>query len=436
MPTCALVTLGCKVNQYDTQAIREAMARMGYEEVDASAAADLYVVNTCCVTRESHRKSLQHVRHIARARPDAAIVVTGCAVESDADAFRAIPGVRHVLGNDAKARLAETLAGSEDIGSLFSEEKTPDVVAPAWPPISRFAGHTRAFVKIEDGCNDFCTYCIVPYVRGRVRSRPPDEIAEEVRRLVGNGYLEIVLTGIHLGAYGLETDGAWGLVPLVERLLATPGLRRLRLSSLELREVTDELVQLVAGSGILCPHFHIPLQSGDDEVLRAMGRRYTAGEFLARLDAIRARICEPAVTTDVIVGFPGETDEQFRRTIQVARRAAFTRMHVFPYSDREGTTASAMAGKVPGATIAARRQEMLAVASELMAAYHRRFLGRTVEPLVETRRDPRTGLLCGYTERYVRTFFDGPDELRATIAPVRVTAASAGGVRAERHAQA
>ncbi|HUT36011.1 MAG TPA: tRNA (N(6)-L-threonylcarbamoyladenosine(37)-C(2))-methylthiotransferase MtaB [Planctomycetota bacterium] len=444
MPRCAFVTLGCKVNQYDTQAVREALARLGYEEAPPAAQAELYVVNTCCVTRASHAKGLQAIRRIARQHPDACIVVTGCSAETDAAALREMPGVRCVLGNDAKPLLAQLIAQLPDKlppGSspapFFHPSIHPPIqpssptTAPPWPAISSFAGHTRAFVKIEDGCNDFCSYCIVPHVRGRVRSRPPDDVVAEVARLVANGYLEVVLTGIHLGAYGLDTQGAWGLVPLVERLLATPGLRRLRLSSLELREVSDGLIALAAASPIFCPHFHIPLQSGDDDVLRAMSRRYTVADFLRRLAAIRARIAEPAITTDLIVGFPGETDEQFRRTVEVARRAAFSRIHIFPYSDRPGTPASAMPGKLPWETIRARREEMKAVAADLMAAYHRRFVGRTVEPLVESERDRRSGLLAGYTERYVRTLFAGPDELRGTIAPVRVTAATAAGLRAE-----
>ena len=423
MPGVAFITLGCKVNQCDTQAIREALARRGFTEVAPEAHADLYIVNTCCVTRESHRKSLRHLRRLVRDHPEAAVVAVGCGVDADPEAFAAIPGLRAALGNDDKPRLPQLLA--EALGAR------PDPAPPpAWPPISTFAGHTRAFVKIEDGCNDFCSYCIVPHVRGRVRSRPPDEVVDEVRRLVANGHLEVVLTGIHLGCYGEDSGGAWRLVRLIERLAAVDGLRRLRLSSLELREVTDELIDLVAASPVLCPHLHIPLQSGDDAVLRAMRRRYTAADFLGRIDAIRRRIDEPALTTDAIVGFPGETGAQFRHTLDVARAAAFTRMHVFPYSDREGTTASEMDGKLPAQVIDARRHELLAVASDLAAAYHRRFIGREVGVLVEHRRDRRTGQLCGYTDRYIRTYFDGPDRLQGQLVIVRAEGAAPRGVEA------
>jgi len=421
MLRCAFVTFGCKVNQYDSQAMRETLAQLGCAEVTAEA--DLYVVNTCCVTRESHRKGLQAIRRIARAHPAACIIVTGCSAETHAEMLRDLPGVLCVVGNEGKARLAEILA-EHGLGPRPAG-------AAEWPTITRFAGHTRAFVKVEDGCNDFCSYCIVPHVRGRVRSRPPDDVAAEVARLVANGYLEVVLTGIHLGAYGLDWGGEPALASLVRRVLATPGLRRLRLSSLELREVSDELLELVAAAPVLCPHLHLPLQSGDDEVLRAMNRRYTAADFLRRLDAVRARIAEPAITTDVIVGFPGETDEQFRRTLALCRQAAFSRLHVFPYSDRPGTAAATMPGKLPPDVLRARREEMKALAADLMAAYHRRFVGRAVEPLVETERDPRSGLLVGYTEHYVRTLFPGPDDLRGTMATVHVTAASAAAVRAQ-----
>ncbi|MBL7223310.1 MAG: tRNA (N(6)-L-threonylcarbamoyladenosine(37)-C(2))-methylthiotransferase MtaB [Candidatus Brocadiae bacterium] len=424
MPTFALLTFGCKVNQYDSQAIREALARRGYTEAADSASADLYVVNTCCVTAESHRKGLRQVRRLARRHPQASIVVTGCSVDADAEAIRKMPGVRCVVANDEKPLLDAIVAGQADTASAAASP------APAWPAVSAFEGHTRAFVKIEDGCDDFCSYCIVPHVRGRVRSRPPDEVVDEVRRLVANGYLEVVLTGIHLGAYGKETHGEWALLPLLEQLVGIPGLARLRLSSLELREVRDELIAFVAASDALCPHFHIPLQSGDDAVLRAMNRRYTAADFLARVEAIRGRLPDAALTTDVIVGFPAETDEQFRNSLATARRAAFSRMHVFPYSHREGTAAERMDGKLPKDVVDARRHAMQAVAAELAETYHRRFVGRDIDVLVETRRDRRTGLLCGYSARYVRAFFQGGDELMGSIVRVQATDADARGVAA------
>ena len=429
MPTVAFVTLGCKVNQCDTQALREALARQGFTEVAATEDADAYVVNTCCVTHESHRKSLRHLRRFVRDHPRAVVVAAGCSVDAYPADFGRIVGLGAAVGNDAKPVLPDTLARALSL---------PDAIADAspWPAISRFAGHTRAFVKIEDGCDDFCAYCIVPHVRGRVRSRPPDEVVAEVRRLVANGYREVVLTGIHLGCYGQGAGGRSALLPLVERLVATPGLRRLRLSSLELREVTDPLIDLMAASPVLCPHLHIPLQSGDDRVLRAMSRRYAAADFLARIDAVRARIAEPALTTDVIVGFPGETDPQFRRTLDVVRAAGFTRIHVFPYSDRPGTAAAALSGKLPKAVVDARRHELLDLARELAETYHRRFLGREIQVLVEGRRDRRTGLLCGYTERYVRAYFDGADAHFGHLVTVRVTGAEPRGVTGEARPEA
>jgi len=325
--------------------------------------------------------------------------------------------------NDGKPRITALVAEAMGQGA------TPQT--DACEGISSFEGHTRAFVKIEDGCNDFCSYCIVPHVRGRVTSRPPDDIAAEVERLVHHGYVEIVLTGIHMGCYGLDSGGKWQLVPLIERLVATPGLRRLRLSSLEVREVTDDLLDLMAASPVLCPHLHIPLQSGDDDILHAMNRHYTAAEFLDRIAAMRARIAEPAISADILVGFPGETDAQFRHTIDVVRAAGFTRTHVFPYSDRPGTPAATMDGKVAPPVIKARRTELLAVGADLARAYHERFVGREIEVLVEHTRDRRTGHLCGYSERYVRAYFDGPDALMGTLARVRVLRVTPRGVAAE-----
>jgi threonylcarbamoyladenosine tRNA methylthiotransferase MtaB len=381
--TFAFVTFGCKVNQYESQALRERFARKGLLEVEAEAGADLVVVNTCTVTEEATAQARRTVRRLARRHPFAEIAVTGCAAESHREDFLGLPGVRRVAGHAEKALLADDprLRPEDTAPSIFDLE------------ISRFDGHTRAFLKVEDGCDLRCSFCILPQVRGGPRSRPLESAVEEAKRLVGNGYRELVLTGVHLGAFEP------GLAELCGRLLAVPGLARLRLSSLEANELTDELIGLMASEPRFCPHLHLPLQSGDAGVLRAMRRRYSPEQYAAACGRVAARVPEPSFTTDVIVGFPGETEEAFGNTLDVCRRIGFSRIHVFPYSRRRGTDAARLPD-LPSRTKKERRRRLEALGAELADAYARRFLGREVEVLAE-----RGG--GGYTERYVKARVPG-----------------------------
>ncbi|MBM4050989.1 MAG: tRNA (N(6)-L-threonylcarbamoyladenosine(37)-C(2))-methylthiotransferase MtaB, partial [Planctomycetes bacterium] len=367
MKTCIFITLGCKVNQYETQALREALRGRGYVEAAPGQRADVCVINTCTVTQTSDDKCRQAIRRAIREHPGATVVVTGCYAEAEPEALRRIEGVAVVVPQHDKGRLADIVEGlpqrsrrqtTQHEGHEAHEEKHEDhEVGPSalmsLPvlrglrvsgelSISGFEGHTRAFLKIQDGCDARCSYCIVPLVRGPVRSRPLEAIQREAERLAANGYREIVLTGIHLGAYGRDTGGRPGLCDVIEGLLDVPGLERIRLSSIEVNEFTDRLLALAVGSSKLCPHFHFPLQSGDDEILRAMNRTYTAAEYLSVLDRARARIERPSFTTDVMVGFPGEGERHFQNTLDVCRRAGFSRMHIFPFSPRPGTPAATM----------------------------------------------------------------------------------------------
>ena len=431
-PTCALTTLGCKVNQYETQAIREQLLAAGYDEVRFRERADVYVINTCTVTGHAEEKCRKRIRRAVRLNPDAAIVATGCYAHADPDALRSIEGVTHVIPKSQAGRIAGILEGkeppcTEGLGPDHRESFS-DTLGLS---ISRFAGHTRAFLKIEDGCDAFCSYCIVPHVRGPVRSRLLEDVAAEARRLVENGHIEIVLTGIHLGVYGRDLGMPDGVLRAAEALLAIDGLRRVRLSSMEVNEVSDALIDLAANSDRLCPHFHIPLQSGDTDILRAMNRSYTPDEYLATLDRVRAKIENPSFTTDVLVGFPGETEEQFENTLAVCRRAGFSRMHAFPYSARPGTPAAELPHPCSHDVIRERERRTIELADDLALAYKRPFVGRVVEPLVESRRDRDTGRLCGYTERYMKVLFEGPDALMNRIVPVRVQEATAPALHAE-----
>ncbi len=420
--TCRLVTLGCKVNQYETQYVKEMLEAAGYVEAAEGRAADLCVVNTCTVTQEGDAKSRQAVRRLNRDNPGAAVVVMGCYATRDPDAVGRLPGVTRVVVD--KGRLAEEFA---EFGV---------VAAPAG--VSRFDGHQRAFVKVQDGCLLNCSYCIIPHVRPTVRSRPMEEIADEVSRLVENGYQEIVLTGVHLGHYGVDLSrgrprSEWTrLWLLLRRLGRLPGDFRIRLSSLEAAEARDDLVRAVAEEARVCPHLHLCLQSGSDAVLARMKRRYRVAGFLERCRRIRAALDRPALSTDVIVGFPGETDADFDATCRAVREAGFMQIHVFSYSPRRGTAAAEFADAVPPAIVAERRERLRRLEAELADAYLRSLVGRRLDVLVEGAEEGRPGFVRGTACRYVPVVFRGhaPALLRRRVA-VRATSVVDGALLGE-----
>jgi threonylcarbamoyladenosine tRNA methylthiotransferase MtaB len=395
--TCRLVTLGCKVNQYETQYVKEMLESNGYREAAEGESADLCVVNTCTVTAEADAKGRQLIRRLAREHPSATLVVMGCYATRDPETVARLPGVTKVITD--KERLLEEFA---DFGVLHR----PDGIA-------RFDGHQRAFVKVQDGCLLHCTYCIIPHVRPTLRSRPAEEIVAEVARLVGGGCQEIVLTGIHLGHYGIDLSKgkakpAWcRLWHLLERLGLLPGDFRIRLSSLEAAEVRDDLVRVLAADRRICPHLHLCLQSGSDRILGLMRRRYRSAGFLERCRRLRAVLDQPAFTTDVILGFPGETDADFEATLRVVREVGFCKVHVFTYSPREGTPASLLQETVKPAVIAERRARLLALERELTENYARSLLGRSLEVLVEGADPERRGWVRGTACRQVTVSFRG-----------------------------
>ncbi len=420
--TCRLVTLGCKVNQYETQYVKETLESNGYVEAAEGQDADLCVVNTCTVTAEGDAKSRQAVRRLHQAHPQAGIVVMGCYATRDPDAVGRLPGVVKVVTD--KTRLLEELG--------------PFGVLHPIDGISRFDDHQRAFVKVQDGCLLNCSYCIIPHVRPVLRSRTPEEIGAEVERLVANGYREVVLTGIHLGHYGIDLSrgqpkGEWcRLWHLLERLAGLPGDFRIRLSSLEAAEARDDLVRVLAEQPRICPHLHLCLQSGSDRILARMKRRYRSGGFLERCRRIRAALDQPALTTDVILGFPGETDADFEATCRVVREAGFARLHLFSYSARQGTEAAGWRETVPPVVVAERRARLLEIERELMTAYGRSLLGRRLDVLVEGADLRRPGFVRGTSCRSVPVVCRGhaPALIRRRI-PVRAVAVSDGVVLGE-----
>ncbi|HHT9104337.1 MAG TPA: tRNA (N(6)-L-threonylcarbamoyladenosine(37)-C(2))-methylthiotransferase MtaB [Candidatus Wujingus californicus] len=423
MKTCAFITLGCKVNQYETQAIRESLAARGFMEISPDHAADFYIINTCTITSVSDERSRQYIRKVRRKNPSSTVVVTGCYAEADTETLKKIVGVDFVITKAEEPRLAEIISmGTEwrAPASTISLLDKDDEKSIYNLKISRFKGHTRAFLKIEDGCDVYCSYCIIPYVRGEIKSRELEEIEDEAGRLIDNGYKEIVLTGIHLGAYGRDTNRERGLIDVIEMLIDLPGLERLRLSSIEVNEITDDLINLVAGSNKICPHFHIPLQSGDDFILKRMNRKYTAFQYMKTLDRIHSKIVMPSFTTDVMVGFPGEKNEHFENTINVSKKAGFSRIHIFPFSVRKGTPASKMHEHCASQVIKQRKKELEGIAEGLAVSYKKHFLNKYVDVLVETERDGKTNKLCGYSERYMKALFDGPDDIKNTIVSVLI----------------
>lgn len=402
--TVAFHTLGCKVNQYDTQAMRERFEEAGFRTVEFEDRADVYVVNTCTVTGTGDKKSMQTIRRCHRTNPDAAIVVTGCLAQRAADELT-LPGVRLVLGTQRRGEVVQLLerALAQDCALIAVETLRQ-------APFERLTvhaheGHTRATMKIQEGCDRYCTYCIIPSVRGPIRSRPLAEIRVEAESLAAAGFREAVLTGIHLTSYGREQHGSITLLDAIRAVHGVKGIERIRLGSLEPVIVTRDFVQGIASMPKVCHQFHLALQSGSDTVLARMHRRYTSGEFLAACAMLREAFEDCALTTDVMTGFPGETEEEFAQTVDTCQKAGFARMHVFPYSEREGTKAAAMAGSVPRGVREERARRLIAVGRELERAALERRVGQIEDVLIEE--TDAQGRGTGYTGGYMRVHVPG-----------------------------
>ena len=419
--TVAFKSLGCKLNQYEIQALREGFLKHGFSEVPATQSADYYVLNTCTVTggADSDARSLIRVFH--RLNPSAEIIVTGCYATADPEAVRNIEGVTWVEPNQSKNRILYKVTGLEET----SEEESPFFENG----ISYFEERSRAFIKIQDGCNYFCTFCKIPYVRGRLVSRGEDRILEEAARLVDYGYAELVLSGVCLGSYGKDSDDGRNLVKLIRRIARIPGRFRLRLSSIDPRDTPLELAELMAEEPKLTPHLHLSLQSGDDGVLSRMKRGYTAARFEELTAGLRRIAPSIGLTTDLIVGFPGEDDAAFENTRAFLGRIGFHRVHLFPYSERPGTKAVGLSGAVPHAVIRERSERLKVFLEDVTRRILEPLSGETLEVLVESR--SREGLLEGFSREYYRCAFAGDDALKGTLQTVRVTGAAKGVLQTE-----
>lgn len=415
-PTVSIKTHGCKLNQADSEALADQFTQAGYRVAGPNEAADVQVVNTCTVTHIADRKARQAVRASYRESPSSLLVATGCYAQRAPGDLSSLQGVGIVAGNSDKHRLVDMVAAA------LGNQTAPNTagVGPSSEQESDTTRRTRAMVKIQEGCNQICSYCIVPKVRGRERSIPPETILDEVRRRVRQGYKETVLTGTQLGSYGFEFSGV-DLVTLLETLLDRSGIGRLRVSSLQPQEITDELLDLWKDPR-LCPHFHLPLQSGSDRVLEKMRRRYTAGEHIEAVKRIRSRVAGSAITADIIVGFPGEEEEDFQATLEVAKTVEFASIHVFPYSARPGTGATHMGAHVDSWTKKVRMEELLALARQQASGFRRGAIGSVRQVLWERMRtSSRSYSYWGLTDNYLKVYTSDDRPLLNEITSARLT---------------
>jgi threonylcarbamoyladenosine tRNA methylthiotransferase MtaB len=423
--TVSFATLGCRLNQVDTQEIQALLEARGFRTVPFEQPADVVVVNSCTVTGRAEFSDRQMIHRAGRRNPGARVVVTGCWAQTSAGAVAAVPGVDLVVGNGDKHRLPDLVEGllaGKPIGRIHVSDIGEAREVPV-APLAHLRGRSRAFLKVQEGCRHRCAFCIVPVARGHSRSVAADVVVERVQRLVDAGHPEVVLTGIDLGHYGADLVPRTTLGALVRALVDVRGLRWLRLSSVLPAYFTPALLEVVAAAPQVAPHFHVPLQSGSDRVLRRMRRPYNVALYrrvIERLVAARPRL---GLGTDLIVGFPGETDADFAETVALVKDLPFTYLHVFPYSDREGTEATRLDGRVDGRTIGRRAERLRGLGRAAGRAFRERLLGETHEALVLETRDRRSGALTGLTGHYVEVTFDGPDALMGRLVPVRVVAA-------------
>lgn len=431
-PRVSCYSLGCKVNQYEMRDAAAELVRRGYELVEFGAPVDVCVVNTCTVTEHADAKSRNILRRASRAGDDPIVVATGCYATVDPDAVSAVSEQVALVPNEQKPRLADVV---DDLvrqsGRLLlplGEDHGAEAASGALMSLGGPLNRTRAVLKIQDGCDHFCSFCIIPFARGRLRSRPAAEVLAEARRLAGEGFHELVLTGVCIGDYGDEKGQPGSvrdpLALLLEELARIPGIERLRLSSVDPADVTEDLIEAVAEIPQVCRHLHLSMQAGNDDVLQRMRRRYTAAQFEALTDTLLERIPGVGLTADVIVGFPGESEAQFHDTVGVCRRARFSKIHAFPYSARPQTPAAQWTDDVPHAEKKRRVAELDRLSQELGAQFALRRLGEEVEVLVE-RRDRKSGLMTGLTDNYLRVDFAGADDLRGELVTVRLESAGA-----------
>lgn len=423
MKKAALHNLGCKVNAYETEAMQHLLEEAGYEIVPFTQKADVYVINTCSVTNMADRKSRQMLHKAKKNNPDSIVVAAGCYVQTSEKEVLNDLSVDIVIGNDRKHDLVRLL----DEYSLDSVNDTVDDINDGKHDfeelfIDQTKEHTRAFIKVQDGCNQFCSYCIIPYARGRVRSRRFENVIAEVERLAANGFKEVVLTGIHLSSYGVDFEEAIGLLELIQAVNAVKGIERIRLGSLEPKIVTEHFASELSKLDKICPHFHLSLQSGCDETLKRMNRKYTTKEYERGCELLRKYFVHPAITTDVIVGFPGETEEEFEQTKAYLEHIHFYEMHIFKYSKRKGTRAAVMPDQIDEQIKAARSEKLIALGHDMSKEFKKFYIGKNEEALFEEKAvigDKE--YFVGYTKEYVKVAKKTDENLENQIVSGRIS---------------
>ena len=422
MKRAALHNLGCKVNAYETEAMQQLLEENGYEIVPFKEGADVYIINTCTVTNMADRKSRQMLHRAKKMNPDAIVVAAGCYVQAKEASGEIDESIDIVIGNNKKKDLIQILDGFYekkqgqnkaviDINHTHEYEEMH---------LNKTAEHTRAYIKVQDGCNQFCTYCIIPFARGRVRSRAKEDVVREVTELAANGYQEVVLTGIHLSSYGVDLENE-NLLSLILAVNEIEGIKRIRLGSLEPRIITEDFVKTISGLEKMCPHFHLSLQSGCDETLRRMNRRYTSEEYYEKCMLLRKYFAHPALTTDVIVGFPGETEEEFEKSKAFIDKVDFYETHIFKYSKREGTKAAVMDNQIPEQIKTARSNELLELDQKKRIKYEEQFVGTTVEVLMEEQiKIDGENYQVGHTKEYVKVALKTGENLQNQLVDVQI----------------
>lgn len=423
MPTVAFHTLGCKVNHYETEALWQLFKQAGYEKIDFEQSADVYVINTCTVTNTGDKKSRQVIRRAIRRNPEAVVAVTGCYAQTTPHEIMAIPGVDIVVGTSGRDNLIDYvnryLREREPINAVSNIMKAREYEELDVP---EFTDRTRASLKIQEGCNNFCTFCIIPWARGLMRSRKPESVIEQANKLVAAGYKEIVLTGIHTGGYGEDLED-YNLARLLRELdTKVPGLKRIRISSIEASQITDEVIEVLNSSDKMCRHLHVPLQAGDDNVLKRMRRKYTTDEFRCKIEQLHQALPDVAITTDIIVGFPGETEEMYENGYRFIEEMKFAELHVFPYSKRSGTPAARMEDQVDEEVKNRRVHELIALSDKLALEYSGKFVGDVLEVIPEEpyKEAPDSGLYVGHSDNYLKLVFEANESLVGKICKVRL----------------
>ena len=418
----AITTLGCKVNQYDSATMEESLRGKGYQFVDFATHADIYIINTCTVTKKTDYQSRQLIRRAKKVNPHAKIIVTGCYAQIAPQVIAEIPGVSLILGNVQKQQITDFITNNPG-------EKSPHIIVSDInqetcfndPPLHSFFHHTRAFLKIQDGCESFCSYCIIPYARGKCRSLDSEEVLKRLFMLSESGFKEVVLTGIHLGAYGIDFNPPFSFLKLLQLIEKNKPVPRIRLSSLEPMDITNDLIDFLSTSETICPHLHLPLQSGDDAILKRMNRPYRSSGFEKMVKALVSNIPHLCLGVDVIAGFPGESDHHFSNTHKLLEELPINYFHVFPFSQREKTKAATFPDQVSSKTIKTRSEELRKLGKSKREQFYSDYLGKSLKVLIEGKRDRQSDLLKGRSRNYIPVLLEGPDTLKNQEVEVEIT---------------